>query len=576
MQTYTTGGVAAGDYDGDGLVDLYVTRLDDRDILYRNRGDGTFADVTAAAFGPAHLAGVQSNGAAWGDIDNDGDLDLYVTSLFSHRFHLFVNDGAGSFSEEAVERGAATEGDDLHFGFSAVFGDYDLDGYLDLHTTEWRFLRQMTVGAQSNARLLRNLGAEAPGSFEDVTRYAGVSQHRVIAVNPLAEGQSLTSTFALLDDDLYPELVIVADHNASQLYWNRGNGRFAHGTTGARVGTDQYGMGSAVGDYDGDGRMDWFVSAIYEEGVPYRDGNRLYRNIGRGFFEDATDAAGVRDGSWGWGTTFLDYDNDGDLDLVLATGVDYADEVPYTANTTGFEDDPMRLWRNDGSGRFTEVAQQEGLTATGVGTGLAAFDLEPDGDLDLLVVHNSGRPVLYRNDTNRPGHAWDRTAGSSSSWKAQCPTGTGSARASPSPLARPSRNGAWCRYWAAATTTWARTKRSPTSAWDRTWSRSPPCRSSGRAASARAWTRSQPTGASWSSNRFRLPERRRTPSARSVSDRRLRRRRVRSSNLHPEPLGGLQRLPNVFPRGGVIDDAHPERERPVEQRRRQKRSVFPE
>ena len=405
MQSYKTGGVAAGDYDGDGWVDLYVTRLDDSDILYRNRGDGTFTDVTAAAFGPAHLADVQSNGAAWGDIDNDGDLDLYVTSLFSHRFHLFVNDGAGSFSEEAVARGAATEGEDLHFGFSATFGDYDLDGYLDLHTTEWRFLRQMTVGAQSNARLLRNRGAAAPGHFEDLTRHAGVSQHRIIAVNPLAEGQSLTSTFALLDDDLYPELVIAGDHQTSQLYWNLGNGRFLDGTVGARVGTDEYGMGSAVGDYDGDGLLDWFVSAIYEEDVPYRDGNRLYRNLGRGFFEDATDAAGVRDGSWGWGTTFLDYDNDGDLDLVLATGVDYAAEVPYTANTTGFADDPMRLWRNDGNGRFTEVAQQEGLLATSVGTGLAAFDLEPDGDLDLLVVHNSGRPVLYRNDANRAGHA---------------------------------------------------------------------------------------------------------------------------------------------------------------------------
>lgn len=405
MQSYTTGGVAAGDYDGDGLVDLYVTRLDDTDILYRNRGDGAFADVTDAAFGPAHLAGVQSNGAAWGDIDNDGDLDLYVTSLFSHRFHLFVNDGAGSFSEEAAARGAAIEGPDLHFGFSAAFGDYDLDGFLDLHTTEWRFLRQMTDGAQSNARLLRNRGTEAPGRFEDVTRRAGVSQHRIISVNPLAEGQTLTSGFALLDDDLYPELVIAGDHATSQLYWNRGDGRFVNVTRRARVGTDEYGMGSAVGDYDGDGDLDWFVSAIYEEGVPYRDGNRLYRNQGDGIFEDVTDAAGVRDGSWGWGTTFLDYDNDGDLDLVLATGVDYAGEVPYTANTGGFADDPMRLWRNDGDGRFSEVAQQEGLEATGVGTGLAVFDLEPDGDLDLFVVHNSGRPVLYRNRTNRPGAA---------------------------------------------------------------------------------------------------------------------------------------------------------------------------
>ncbi len=116
----------------------------------------------------------------------------------------------------------------------------------------------MTVGAQSNARLLRNRGADAPGHFEDVTRAGGVSQHRIIAVNPLAEGQTLTSSFVPLDDDLYPELVIAGDHNTSQLYWNLGDGRFIDGTIGARVGTDEYGMGSALGDYDGDGLLDWF------------------------------------------------------------------------------------------------------------------------------------------------------------------------------------------------------------------------------------------------------------------------------------------------------------------------------
>ena len=334
----------------------------------------------------------------------------------------------------------------------------------------------MTVGAQSNARLLRNRGADAPGHFEDVTRAAGVSQHRIIAVNPLAEGQTLTSSFVPLDDDLYPELVIAGDHNTSQLYWNLGDGRFIDGTIGARVGTDEYGMGSALGDYDGDGLLDWFVSAIYEEGVPYRDGNRLYRNLGRGFFEDATDAAGVRDGSWGWGTTFLDYDNDGDLDLVLATGVDYAAEVPYTANTTGFADDPMRLWRNDGSVRFTEVARQEGLRATGVGTGLAAFDLEPDGDLDLLVVHNSGRPVLYRNETNRAGRVGPNR------WLQLRLEGRAA-----------NRQGVGARITvtsraAAATTTWARTRRWSTSVSDQAWSESPPWRSSGRAAPARPCT----------------------------------------------------------------------------------------
>lgn len=108
FQTYMSGGVAAGDFDNDGWDDLYFTRLDASDVLYRNKGDGTFEDVTTAAFGSNHLASSQSNGAAWGDIDNYGDLDMYVTSLFSNNYHLFVNDGNGSFTEQAAARGASS------------------------------------------------------------------------------------------------------------------------------------------------------------------------------------------------------------------------------------------------------------------------------------------------------------------------------------------------------------------------------------------------------------------------------------------------------------------------------------
>jgi len=392
-----TGGAAAGDFDGDGWVDLYFTRFDSSDILYRNLGNGTFQDVTSTSFGNNHLGSVNTNGAVWGDIDNDNDLDLYVTSFFSNRYHLFINDGSGVFSEDAIGRGAAVQGDDTHFGFSPTLGDFDNDGFLDVYVTEWRSVVDNPSGASQNSRLLRNLGASQPGHFVDVTQSAGVAMDAVIPSNLAFDSQTFTARFTDLDSDGRADLAIASDHHTSRIFWNNGDGTFVDGTTAAGVGSDEFGMGSSVGDYDNDGDLDWFVTSIYEQGDALRDGNRLYRNDGDRTFSDATDAAGVRDGAWGWGAAMFDYDNDGDLDLVEANGQDFSGTTA-AASSIGFENNPVRFWENDGTGVYTEKASAAGLTDTRSGKGLLTFDYDRDGDLDVLIVNNGGTPVLYEND----------------------------------------------------------------------------------------------------------------------------------------------------------------------------------
>jgi hypothetical protein len=386
-----TGGAAVGDVDGDGHVDLFVTRLDAPDILFRNRGDGTFEDASIES-GLADFD-LQSNGAAFADVDNDGDLDLYISVLgakgdpVNDRNFLFLNEGPGIFREAALERGTAVQSGGPRRGFSIAVGDYDRDGFVDLHVSEW------LPFAASHSRLLRNDGSTAPGFFTDATEEAGVN---------LQGSDAFGAAFTDLDGDGWPELAVAADFGTGRLFRNTRDGRFEDVTAEANVATDENGMGSTFGDVDGDGDLDWFVSSIYDADETCETwecnwgytGNRLYRNNGGGMFSDATDAAGVRVGFWGWGSAFFDYDNDGDLDLVMTNGVDF----PDTSVEDAFHRDPIRLWENDGEGRMREVSARVGLNATDSGKGLLVFDYDNDGDLDLFVVNNASEPQLYRND----------------------------------------------------------------------------------------------------------------------------------------------------------------------------------
>jgi hypothetical protein len=411
LSAYMSGAAAAGDYDSDGWIDLFVTRWGQPDRLFRNRGDGTFVERTLeAGLGES----LPSNGAAWVDIDNDDDLDLYVTTTGpgAQRFYLYVNDGAGHFDEQAIARGVAVEGEGERYGQSIAVGDFDGDGWLDLHTTAWWPGVAGGTAPASSARLLRNRGLSAPGYFEDVTEAAGVELGGASGV------ASFSSRFSDIDQDGWLDLLVVGDGGTSRLFWNRGDGSFLDGTDAAGVGTDENGTGGAVADFDGDGKLDWFITGIHHPEDPCAtlacgfagSGNRLYLGAGNRRFVDATDAVGVREGFWGTGAALYDLDNDGDLDVVMNNGVVAPPPSdPASEAYQHFEADPVRVWVQQEGGGVQERSAELGVIDHRTGRGVLVFDYDADGDLDLLLVGQGGVPALYRNDL-APGNSWLRVS----------------------------------------------------------------------------------------------------------------------------------------------------------------------
>jgi len=388
------GGVAVGDYDGDGWPDLFVVHGDiGPDLLFHNQQDGTFVEVGASA--GIVRTGRRGAGPTFADVDGDGWLDLLVLGFDGTPPLLYHNRGDGTFTDVTSASGLAALGD----AFSAAFADYDRDGDLDLFVSHWNTVRPVDASTLS---LWRNDGT---GVFTDVSIASRVGA-AIGSREPGAQfivDYTFTSNFADLDGDGDADLLLAADFGTSRVLRSEGDGTFTDVTSA--VISDENGMGAAIGDYDNDGDLDWFVSSIADpngvsEGFWGTTGNRLYRNNGDGSFADATDAAGVRDGSWGWAATFADFDNDGILDLCQVNGYGPLDD-PAVAE---FHSDATRLFVGRGDGTFEEDAAAVGAADRGQGRGVAAFDYDRDGDLDLLIANSEQAPRLLRNDGGADHH----------------------------------------------------------------------------------------------------------------------------------------------------------------------------
>lgn len=413
-------GGALFDFDNDGDLDLVVvqggavpgaasaTGAAPTSRLFRNDpvpGERTrrFTDVTSRSGLGVSGYGM---GATAADYDNDGWIDLYVTYLGPNR--LFHNNGDGTYSD----RTAATRTGDSRWSTGATFFDYDRDGWLDLFVVNYvSFSRDMKRAcyAPTSARDYCNPSVYPPagvslfhnngnGTFTDVSARAGLGR---------APGRGLGVIAADMNGDGWPDLYVANDGDANQLWLNQGgNGTFTDdallaGVALNRTGQAQGSMGVDLGDTDGDGDEDLFVTNLDNEG------NTFYRNQGRGLFEDRTVEAGLFTlGSTGFGTRLFDYDNDGWLDVVVANGavrhlpaqVQAGDPYPLKQRS--------QLFHNDGGGRFSEVTTQAGaaFTPLRVARGLAAGDIDNDGATDLVVFANNGPVRVLMNEAARGRH----------------------------------------------------------------------------------------------------------------------------------------------------------------------------
>jgi enediyne biosynthesis protein E4 len=415
----TTGcGVALLDYDGDGWQDVFLvngTTLEGfppgqapTNHLYRNRGDGRFEDVTKKA-GLAESGWGQ--GACAGDYDNDGHVDLFVS--YWGQNHLYRNRGDGAFEDVTARAGLRNAR--TRWGTGCAFLDYDRDGKLDLFVANYIDM-ELNKTPTPDSGLCRYKGvpvacgppgltggknvlyrSKGDGTFEDVSDASGVTK----AAGTYGLGVSTLD----FDDDGWVDLYVANDSNPAALYRNNGDRTFTDvavtaGCAYSQDGKPQAGMGVAIGDFDRNGTMDIFKTNFAG------DTSTLYRNTGEGFCEDRTFAGGLGTNTrWlGWGTAFVDFANDGWLDLFLVNGHVYP-EVEQLKTEAGYKQRKV-VYHNRRDGRFEDVTERLGAPATTprAGRGAAFGDVDNDGDVDVVVNNVHDTPDLFLTETDGRNH----------------------------------------------------------------------------------------------------------------------------------------------------------------------------
>ncbi len=401
-------GVAWIDYDNDGFPDLFFVNgaPGSANALYRNNRNGTFTDVTQKAGVADAGSKAYRTGAAVGDYDNDGLLDLYVTAFGPNT--LFRNNGDGTFADVTAKAGVA--GGAGEWSTSTGFFDYDRDGDLDLYVTNYLDFRMAdnpycglrkdghrmycnpTIFDGMADRLFRNNG---DGTFTDVSRQAGIA-------NPAGKGLGVVFCDFDRDDDV--DIYVANDLVRNFLYRNNGDGTFVDVAYGAGVGFDlngkpQAGMGVDCADYDGNGLPDLYVTNFSEEL------NTLYQNRGEGLFEDVSTKAGLGSGfgPLGFGAKLFDFDNDGDVDIHVTNG-HVIDNVSLYQPALTYKQKDL-LYENAG-GRFRDISTEAGpaVQVPRAGRGLAVADFDNDGHVDVAITGVGEKPVLLRNEGIRGGN----------------------------------------------------------------------------------------------------------------------------------------------------------------------------
>ena len=417
----TTGaGVGFIDYDNDGWQDLFFvngTRLDalpkrvapPTNRLFRNKGNGTFEDVTAKA-GLTRTNWGQS--VSVGDYDNDGNDDLFITAFGKNA--LYKNIGNGTFTDVAEKAGVANN--QSRWGAGSSFLDYDKDGDLDLFAASYIDLDLKTAplpetgpcvykgvmvacgppGLKGGVNMLwQNNGK---GTFTDVSEKSGIRK---------TDGTyGLGVAVADYDNDGFVDIYVANDSSPAILYRNNKNGTFTDialeaGCAYSVDGKPQAGMGVSAGDYDRDGWFDIFKTNFAG------DTSTLYRNAGKAVFDDITFAAGMGlNTRWlGWGTSFADFDNDGWLDVFLVNGHVYP-EVEKLTTEAGYAQRKV-LYQNLKNGKFADVSIQVGgaVMENSPARGAAFGDFDNDGDIDIVINNVNAAPELIRNDS-KSGNNW--------------------------------------------------------------------------------------------------------------------------------------------------------------------------